>query len=171
MENKILEEIVRLVGTIDAEFYEHLSLLVEKAGRVFVAGTGRSGLIGRCFAMRLRHLSIEGYVAGETICPPIKRGDLLVAISCSGNKKTLVELARISEKTGAKVICITAKKDSSLTKVSDFQIVIPVKKSRQFGNSLFEQGVFIFLETFVEYFRKTKKISTSQMMKKHTNLE
>jgi len=37
-------------------------------------GVGRSGLIGRAFAMRLMHLGFEVYVLGETITPAVEKG-------------------------------------------------------------------------------------------------
>ena len=171
MENAIIREITGLAEKIDNNHYERMHHLLKKVKRVFVAGAGRSGLIGKCFAMRLRHLGIESYAVGETICPPIQKGDLLVIISCSGDKKTLLALAGISKEAGAETICITCNKNNPLARLCSRKLVIPAEKSVQFGNSLFEQAVFIFLETFVERYRKTKKISAAQMMKRHANME
>ncbi|MBN1446150.1 MAG: SIS domain-containing protein [Candidatus Omnitrophica bacterium] len=171
MKNEIVKEILPVLESIDYKYNEQLSGLLKKAKRVFVAGAGRSGLIGRSFAMRLSHLGIESYAAGETICPPVKKGDLLVFISCAGDKKTLFELAKISKKSGSKVLCITSAPDNPLAKLSDYRIIVPVKKSVQFGNSLFEQAVFVFLEGFVEYYRRKEKISLKEMSKRHANLE
>ncbi|HOL22952.1 MAG TPA: SIS domain-containing protein [bacterium] len=171
MEDKIIKEIVRSVQRIDKEAYKLLSSSIKKAKKVFVAGAGRSGLIGRCFAMRLRHLGIESYVAGETICPPIKKGDLLIVISSSGRKKTVIAMAETGKKEGAKVLSITSKEKSPLIDISDYKIIIPAKNSIQFGDSLFEQVALIFLDTFVERFRKENSISHSDMLKRHTNLE
>ncbi len=171
MKNKIIKEITEMAENINDNYYEQLSCLVKKTGRVFIAGAGRSELIGRCFTMRLRHLGIGSYAVGETICPPIQKGNLLVLISCSGNRKTLLELGKISKAAGAKVLCITSAPDNALAKFSDYRMIIPVQKSVQFGNSLFEQTVFVFLEGFVEYYRRKEKISLKDMSKKHANLE
>lgn len=171
MENTVIREINSLMEKIDSGDYNKLYCLLKKTGKVFVAGAGRSGLIGRTFAIRLRHLGVRSYVAGETICPPVQKGDLLLAISCSGNKKTILELARISGKARAASLCITAEKNTPLAKFCNYKIIIPVGKTEQFGNSLFEQGTFLFLETFVEYYRKKEKILTAEMTKRHANLE
>ncbi len=171
MENRIIREITRVLENISDNHYDRLSSILKKSRRVFVAGTGRSGLIGRCFAMRLRHLDVESYAVGETICPPIAKGDLLVLISCSGDKKTLLELGKIARGEGAKVLCITSAFKNPLAKFSDYRVIIRVEKSVQFGNSLFEQSVFIFLETFIEYHRRKEKISPSKMYPRHANLE
>ncbi len=171
MENKIIEELVETVKGIEERYYRDTTSVLKRACRIFTTGAGRSGLISRCFAMRLMHLGLESYVVGETICPAIKKGDVLVAISCSGDKTRLLELVRAAKKNKAKVLCITSKKDNPLAQVSDYQVVIPVKKSIQFGNSLFEQSVFVFFETLVEYYRQKEKITTSNMVEHHTNLE
>ncbi|HOL22886.1 MAG TPA: SIS domain-containing protein [bacterium] len=171
MKDNVLEEIIRVVKEIGEREYKLLASLIGKAERVFVTGAGRSGLIGRCFAMRLRHLGIESYVPGETICPPIRKGDILIVISSSGRKKTVIAMAETGEKEGAKVLSITSKKTSPLTNISDYKIIIPAKNSIQFGDSLFEQAALIFLDTFVEWLRKEKRISHSDMLKRHTNLE
>ncbi|MCM8820798.1 MAG: SIS domain-containing protein [Candidatus Omnitrophica bacterium] len=171
MEDKILKEITDAVKGIEEKEYKLLTSLIQKAKRVFVAGKGRSGFIGRCFAIRLRHLGIECYVAEETICPPIKKGDLLVAISSSGSKKTILGLIEKAKKSGAKVLAITSEKESPLKELSDYTILIDAEKSIQFGGSLFEQVSLIFLDIFVEKFRKYKGISHRDMAKRHTNLE
>ncbi|MCX8081932.1 MAG: SIS domain-containing protein [bacterium] len=171
MEDKILKEIVDTVKGIEKENYTLIISIIKKAKRVFVVGTGRSGLIGRCFATRLRHINIESYVTGETICPPIRKGDLLVAISSSGTKKTVAAITEIAKESGAKILVITSEKNSPLTELADHIVLIPAKNSIQFGGSLFEQVVSIFLDISLEKFRKQEGISYSNMVKRHTNLE
>ncbi len=43
--------------------------------KVLVVGAGRSGLVGKAFAMRLMHLGFQVYVLGETINPNVGEGD------------------------------------------------------------------------------------------------
>jgi 6-phospho-3-hexuloisomerase len=171
MENAVICEITDLAEKIPAAYFQDLHRLIKKAKRVFVTGAGRSGLLGKCFAMRLRHLGIESYATGETICPPAHKGDLLLAVSCSGNKKTLIEPVKAAVNTGAATLCITSSLKNPLARLSGSRIIIPAEKSVQFGNSLFEQAVFVFLETFVEYYRRKEKITTAEMGKRHFNLE
>ena len=171
MEMKVLNEIVKNVEKIGEKEFILLKNMIKKGKKIFVIGAGRSGFIGRCFAMRLRHLGIESYFVGETITPPIRRGDLAIFISCSGERKTLNHLAEICKKEKAKILCLTSQKESPLSKISDEKIIIEKGKSVQFGNSLFEQTVFVFLEEFIEYYRKSENISRSFMKKQHANLE
>ena len=46
-----------------------LAQAILRANRIFVSGAGRSGLMARCFAMRLMHAGFTVYVVGDTICP------------------------------------------------------------------------------------------------------
>ncbi|RKY30951.1 MAG: 6-phospho-3-hexuloisomerase, partial [Candidatus Omnitrophota bacterium] len=93
---KVISEIKEVLKDFGEDEFEKLYSLIKKSERVFVCGAGRSGLIGRCFAMRLRHLGKESYVVGETICPPIKEKDLLIIISYSGEKKSIIPICEIA---------------------------------------------------------------------------
>jgi 6-phospho-3-hexuloisomerase len=171
MKKELFQEIKKVIDGFKEEDFEKLRKHLRKSRRIFIAGAGRSGFIGQSFAMRLRHLGLESYVVGETISPPAGRGDVVVFISCSGEKKTLIEIARIAGKSGAEVVSLTGGKENELAEISGVSIVIPAGKSVQFGNSLFEQAVFLFLEYFVHYYSEQEKISFQEMYKRHTNLE
>jgi 6-phospho-3-hexuloisomerase len=98
-------------------------MLVSTDRRILVLGAGRTGLIGRAFAMRLMHLGFQVYVMGETITPSIGRGDLIIALSGSGATKLVVTAAEIGKTISAKIIAITSYADSDLGKLAD-QIVL-----------------------------------------------
>jgi 6-phospho-3-hexuloisomerase len=98
-------------------------MLVSTDRRILVLGAGRTGLIGRAFAMRLMHLGFQVYVMGETITPSIGRGDLIIALSGSGATKLVVTAAEIGKTIRAKIIAITSYADSDLGKLAD-QIVL-----------------------------------------------
>jgi 6-phospho-3-hexuloisomerase len=98
-------------------------MLVSTDRRILVLGAGRTGLIGRAFAMRLMHLGFQVYVMGETITPSIGRGDLIIALSGSGATKLVVTAAEIGKTIRAKIIAITSYPDSDLGKLAD-QIVL-----------------------------------------------
>jgi len=119
------EEIMKSVeDAIDhlnpSETRRFLELLVrEKSRRILIIGVGRSGLIGRAFAMRLMHLGFNVYVMGETITPAIGKGDLVIVISGSGTTKLAVTAAEIGKEVGARVVAITSFPKSDLGKLAD----------------------------------------------------
>ncbi|HZD13307.1 MAG TPA: SIS domain-containing protein, partial [Candidatus Binatus sp.] len=119
------EEIVRTVEDSvqrvrHSQVNRFLNLLVEaERRRILVMGVGRSGLIGRSFAMRLMHLGFEVYVLGETITPAVGKGDLVIAISGSGTTKLAVTAAEIGKEVGATVVAITSFPNSDLGRLAD----------------------------------------------------
>ncbi|MEM1722645.1 MAG: 6-phospho-3-hexuloisomerase [Candidatus Jordarchaeales archaeon] len=164
----------------DEEVDKLVELLLEvwrKKKRVFVAGAGRSGLMGRAFAMRLMHLGYEVFVVGETITPAVREGDILIAISGSGTTKLVLETTKIAkEEIGAKVVAITSYPDSPLGKMADHVVVVKGRTksdiegdylSRQIKGehfpltplgTLFESNVLAFLDGLIaELMEKTGK--------------
>lgn len=55
-----------------------------------------------------------------------KKGDILLAISTSGNSKNVVTAGEYARENKIKVIALTGKKQSSLGKISDIEICTPV---------------------------------------------
>lgn len=135
--------------------------------RVFVVGAGRSGLVARAFATRLMHLDFEVYVVGETITPALRPGDLLVALSGSGETDLIIESAKIAKKVGSRVVAITSYPKSSLAKQADLVVTLPgrtkIARTRDFVRrelageyasltplgTLFEEGAILFLDSII----------------------
>lgn len=99
-------------------------ILQAKSKKVLVLGSGRSGFVGRAFALRLMQSGFSVYVSGETIAPALSPGDLILAISGSGTTKVVVTQAEIAKEMGAKVISLTSHRDSRLGQLSDHVVVI-----------------------------------------------
>jgi 6-phospho 3-hexuloisomerase len=99
-------------------------ILQAKGKKILVLGSGRSGFVGRAFALRLMQSGFSVYVSGETIAPALSPGDLILAISGSGTTKVVVTQADIAKEMGAKVISLTSHRDSTLGQLSDHVVVI-----------------------------------------------
>jgi len=168
---RILEEINQTLGKTGEKPREELISEIEQAKRVFIAGAGRSGLVGRMFAMRLSHLGKEVHIAGSTLCPPIGPGDLLIAISSSGKTGTTLLHGRTAKKASARIAAITGSKTSPLARLADRTMVIPAGPTIQPGNSLFEQASLILLDTVILRYQQSQRIPPSRLKKRHANLE
>jgi 6-phospho-3-hexuloisomerase len=107
------------------DFIKTLIEVHKEGKKVLVVGAGRSGLIGRAFAMRLMHLGFNVYVLGDTIVPPLRAGDALIAISGSGRTRSVITVAEAAKSVGAKVIALTTYINSPLAKLSDMVVEIP----------------------------------------------
>ncbi|MFN4227857.1 MAG: 6-phospho-3-hexuloisomerase [Candidatus Ratteibacteria bacterium] len=168
----VINEVLNVYGNIKKEEgFEKIENLISKSKKIFVYGVGRSGLIGKCFCMRLFHLGLNSFFLGETITPRFTSNDLIIFISGSGEKTSILEIAKICKKEKGKILTITSNKKSKLAQISDCLIYIPTKKTIQFGNSLFEQVCFLFLEEFIQFYIEKYKISFDTMKERHTNLE
>jgi len=157
--------------------------------KIFVVGAGRSGLVVKAFAMRLLHMDFDVYVIGETITPPVRKDDILIAVSGSGRTKTVVAVAETAKSIGAKVIAITTYPDSPLGKVADVIVRIPGRTKlaieedyllRQMRGiheplaplgTLFEITTLIFLDGVVVELMNKLGITEEDMKEKHANVE
>jgi 6-phospho-3-hexuloisomerase len=176
-----LEGIRKLLDDMDEATAEQFVQMLLHAGRVFVTGKGRSGYVAESFAMRFMQMGFEIHVPGEATCPPIKRGDVMVAISCSGRTTTTVQFARISHESGAKVVAITAVADSELAAMADLVVLLPVterdaKKSYRYvlgpyNNTLFEEALLIYLDAMIYSILEREGIPKDVLSRRHANLE
>ena len=112
------EQVERMINKL-VEVYHR------KDHKILVMGAGRSGLVGRAFAMRLLHLGYNVYVLGDTIVPRIGKDDIVVAISGSGRTKLIVTAAEAAKQVGATVIAVTSYPDSPLAKIADIVVEVP----------------------------------------------
>lgn len=188
-----MERLLRKIGEqcreIDKKSIERFLDALMDAGRVFVAGAGRSGLVARAFAMRLMHLGFTVYVVGESITPAIRKGDLLIAISGSGRTESITSIVRISRKKGAKIAALTSFPDSPVGKAANYIVRIkgrPVEELRRdylarqlVGEhepiaplgTLFELSTMIFLDSVIEELMRRLKKGEEELREYHANLE
>ncbi|GIO86110.1 3-hexulose-6-phosphate isomerase [Paenibacillus faecis] len=178
--SSIVEELRRAVDKISVNEAEHLVNLILKAEKVFVAGAGRSGLMGRAFAMRLMHLGIQAYVVGETVTPGIGSGDLLIIGSGSGETQSLIGMANKAKHIGATVALVTIHPNSTLGRLSvTVQLPGSAKDSEDREStasiqpmaSLFEQMLIILFDAVILRLMDQMGQNARQMFDRHANLE
>jgi 6-phospho-3-hexuloisomerase len=116
---EILKNIESATEYIEEDTINKFMDVLTESKNVFVIGAGRSGLVAKAFAMRLMHLGISTYVVGETISPAIYDDDCILAISGSGETKTIVSPVKIAKDRGSKVLALTSYPESSLGKLAD----------------------------------------------------
>lgn len=177
---QIIEELQRSISQIDHQEAERMAELLLQSNKVFVAGAGRSGLMGRAFAMRLMHVGKEAYVVGETVTPGIEPGDVLVLGSGSGETKGLISMAEKAKGVGAEVIAVTIAPDSTVGRLASYVVKLPGSTKDQAGGgystiqpmaSLFEQTMLVFYDAVILRMMEKTGQTTKQMFGKHANLE
>jgi len=159
---------------------------VHKHQTIFLVGAGRSGLVSKFFGMRLMHLGKNAYIVGETNTPAIQAGDLLVAISGSGNTSSIIQKVKKSKQCDANVLCVTANPTSEIYALSDYKIKIDSRdrnkrksseelldknhvRKTPMGTS-FELSGLIYLETIISELMFISDISEKEMKNRHVNL-
>ncbi|UCE36292.1 MAG: SIS domain-containing protein [Thermoplasmata archaeon] len=122
-----------------------------KAKKVFVYGVGRSGHVGKGFAMRLVQLGLKAYFIGETITPIVEAEDAAVIISNTGETMSAIQTGNIVRRVGAKVVVVTSNNKSKLAHCANIVVCIPIDdETRETGlaplGTLFEDASMIFLD-------------------------
>lgn len=177
----ILGELKGTLGKIDEGQAAQFAQMVHEAPRIFLAGCGRSGLMVRAFAMRCMHMGKTAYVLGDVTTPSIRKGDLLVIASGSGETESLVSHANKAKKLGAKIATVTIYPRATIGRMADCAVWInaPTAKSEeetgvssiQPMGSLFEQSLLLFLDGAIVRMMELSGISSEEMFKNHANLE
>ena len=80
-----------------------------------------------------------------------KHGDILFAISTSGNSENVVAAAEYARENNIKVICLTGNKDSSLGKIADIEICTPAGKYADRVQELHIKVIHILIELVERY--------------------
>ncbi|QAS52983.1 6-phospho-3-hexuloisomerase [Halobacillus litoralis] len=177
----VSEEIQHVLSNVKEHEAVELANQLLSAQRIFVSGEGRSGFMGKAFAMRLMHAGFTVYVTGETITPSIEGGDLLVVVSGSGSTKSLHQFALKAKEAGAVVAAVTTNLQSTIAEVSDCTLVIPAATKKRLaeepetiqplGNQ-FDQSVHLVLDAVIIHAVNQQEGKThEQMANRHANLE
>jgi len=182
--------------TIDNLDWEQVEKLIEmiveaKAKKIFIAGMGRSGFVGRAFALRLMNLGFNVYFIGETITPAAGEGDLVIAISGTGETRMVVTASMAAKEIGAKIAAITTFSNSSLAKTADHVLlmggrtktgwpreedyltrqILGEKESLTPLGSMFENNCMIFLDGLVVELMYRLKKTEEELKARHATIE
>ncbi|MFB3881458.1 MAG: 6-phospho-3-hexuloisomerase [Armatimonadota bacterium] len=167
----VLAELQQALSAVPEDPIGALCDALQQARAVFVTGEGRSGLVARCFAMRLAHLGLRAHVVGGTTAPVLGEGDALLAVSRTGETAVTCTVARLAAEAGGEVLVITSAPNSSLASCGDLIATIPQIPSQQYGGSAFEQSALIALDAVVMMLRHRLGVTDQAMDARHANLE
>ena len=120
------KSIANLEKFIDKNFQDVVNLLKNINGRLIVIGIGKSAIIGKKIVATLNStgtssIFIHGVEAIHGDLGSIKKDDVILFISKSGNTNELKKIFSVIKVQKNKTIAMTANKDSYLAKNSDFE--------------------------------------------------
>lgn len=176
----ILRELEQALGSISPAEADQLADAVLQARKIMIAGAGRSGLMGKAFAMRLMHMGLDAHVVGETTTPNLETGDLFLLVTGSGETGSLISMAHKAKRIGAAIAAITLNPASTIGELADLTVQlhgaskdqgIDSQTTIQPMGSLFEQSLFLFGDALILALMQRKGLDTHKMYGKHANLE
>jgi 6-phospho-3-hexuloisomerase len=187
---QIIDHLDEVTDKLDIEAAKAMLQKIIDGNRIFVMGAGRSGLVAKAFAMRLMHLGFSVYVVGETTTPAVRPDDVVVAISVSGETRSIADLGKIVKYIGSTLLTVTSKKESTLGRISDIVVVLPSKtkidpdaggcleknmrgdyKNLPPLGTSFEITSLIFLDSLIAQLITLTGTSEAELKSRHTNIE
>lgn len=173
----ISNEITHAAKKIPENTLISLSDIIHSHKRIFIYGTGRSGLMLKAFAMRLMQLGFTTFVVGETITPSIQKNDLLILASASGETESVVQMAQKAKNMGISLAIITSSLNSRLVNIAE--PILRINSGTKFSHSeasaqplgsLFEQMLLIFFDSVIFHI-SSKLNNDSEIARRHASLE
>ena len=118
---------------LDADFARAVRTLLECEGRVLVTGLGKSGIVARKLAATLTSTGTPSHFihpveAAHGDLGVVRGGDLVIAISRSGNNPEVVALVARCRQFGMLAIAMTGATDSDLAGQADIILAVPVER-------------------------------------------
>ncbi|MCG7498147.1 KpsF/GutQ family sugar-phosphate isomerase [Vibrio sp. Of7-15] len=118
---------------IDDSFHQACELMMNCQGKVIVMGMGKSGLIGSKIAATFASTGTPSFFvhpgeASHGDLGMIEKGDVVLAISNSGEASEFLALVPVIKRQGIDLISMTGKPNSTMATVSDVHLQITVPK-------------------------------------------
>lgn len=143
-----LDKIRKNVEKVDYTVLAKLREEIARAERIFVVGRGRSEFVGKIFAIRLLNRGYRVYFVGLDVIdliPPVERGDLVVAISGSGETLEVVSAVKTAKEIGCRIVAVTSYPNSTIGRLADLVLKIEGREERT-EKSFLQRTVFGELE-------------------------
>lgn len=182
-----LEEVASYISAQEAKLDEFFRILSEGTA-IHIYGVGRSGVAALSLALRLKHfekkLGSKVWWVGDAVRERIRKKDILIAFSGSGETAEVLVIAERAKDVGAKVIAITSFDDSSLASLADLVLLLPggLEKKKGwgyveaqlsetripfYGGGKFELIAYLFQEALLTAIGEFKSILKGEIAKEH----
>ncbi|OOF21416.1 D-arabinose 5-phosphate isomerase [Salinivibrio proteolyticus] len=127
------DAIAQLKTAIDEHFDAACRLILNATGKVVVMGMGKSGHIGRKIAATLASTGTPAFFvhpgeASHGDLGMINQGDVVLAISNSGEAGEILTLLPVIKRLGIPLVCMTGNPDSSMGQLAKVHLNIHVPK-------------------------------------------
>ena len=122
-----------LENRIDKQFEEAVEAIYNSRGRVVLTGMGKSGLIGRKIVATLNSTGTAAFFMHPTDAlhgdlGMVRKEDILILISKSGNTDELMNLVVMLKRLGVTMIGMVGNRESQIAKECDYVLDIRVEE-------------------------------------------
>ncbi|APH56510.1 Arabinose-5-phosphate isomerase [Granulibacter bethesdensis] len=119
-----------LADALDEQFMHAVEMIAASTGRVVVSGIGKSGHVGRKIAATLSStgtpaLFVHPAEASHGDLGMIVNGDIVLALSNSGETSELADLVAHTRRFGLPLIGVTGRSGSALARAADIVLLLP----------------------------------------------
>ncbi len=173
-----LDELGSALAGLQSLQAEALIHAIKSHERIFLLGSGRSGMVMSMFAMRLMHLGLDVHLVGEATAPALRPGDLLVIGSGSGETPGCLLAANKARSLGVTLALLSAVPGSAIGRISDLLVILPCRSKNQppsgsplLAGTLFEQALLVFSDCLCARLAADLGRDPASIMDLHTNLE
>lgn len=148
------KEIVEMTeDTLNLSNYDDINKvasLIKRSDTIFLFGVGFSGLSATGAQIRLNSMGHKAFANSDNYMQVLSASvannkDLAIGFSISGETKQTIENLKLSRKNGAKTICITNNRKSSITQVGDITLVTAGKAIGEEGSTLITEMSQLFV--------------------------
>ncbi len=128
-----IDSLKRLSGDLDNNFSEAVDVIMKCRGRVIITGMGKSGIICKKISATLTSTGTQSVFMHPSEAMHgdlgiIKRNDVVIAVSNSGETREIVMLLPHLKMVKSKIIAITANPESTLAKESNVLLAFSIKR-------------------------------------------
>ncbi|WP_196778370.1 KpsF/GutQ family sugar-phosphate isomerase [Thalassorhabdomicrobium marinisediminis] len=124
------EALSTLAEGLDDSLSDAVDLILNATGRIIISGIGKSGHIARKIAATLASTGTPAHFvhpaeASHGDLGMVTRGDVVLAISNSGEAPELANLLAYTQRFGIPLLAITSRPDSTLAQQADITLLMP----------------------------------------------
>jgi arabinose-5-phosphate isomerase len=127
------EALLALADSLNGEFAKAVDMIISSQGRVVVTGMGKSGIICQKIASTFSSTGTPSFflhpaegIHGDL--GMIMKGDVVIAVSNSGETEEVIRILPVIKRIGAKLISMSGNAASTLAKVADVFLEIAIKE-------------------------------------------
>lgn len=180
VQRQIVGECAQAMSMIRDAETDRLIWEILQADKIFFVGVGRVLLSLESICKRFNHIGLKAYYVGEVSEPAITGQDLLIAASGSGESLYPLVIAQKAKEWKARIALISSNPDSSLARIADLFVRIPVRTklslpgelaSIQPMTTLFEQCLLLYGDTLAKMIIERRNLNMDTLWRYHANLE